>query len=601
MYSFKTLAVLLLSSTIFAQANSCPKWLIMPIEGGVNATVPIYDVNITGPDMDCDTILDAIDTDIDGDGVDNTTDTFPLDSTESIDTDGDGLGNNADTDDDNDGFLDTDEIAVGSDPLDPNVLPVYGELTKLSAYETSVEGGSEIVAYDKTSKRMFTTNGADNAIDIIDIANTVNPTKVSSIDLTPYGTGVNSVAVQNGIVAVAVQDGNATVGNKQLKGSIVLFNIDGVYQQTIVAGYLPDMVTFNEDGTKLIVANEGEPNNDYSIDPIGSIGIATIATGAYIDINFSSISLTNATDGTTVRLGDTPSNNKAQDLEPEYITVSGNYAYVTLQENNAMAKVNLTTNSLEYVKSYGAKSWEISSGNTIDIEEEGVINMKSYAGLFGLYQPDSIASYKINTATYLVTANEGDGRGYGNFEDEKKISKLDLDTSIASEYVDENDLKVMVDLGDTDNDGDYDKLYTYGARSFSIWDENGNLVWDSGDEISKKVAELQPTLFNKDEDEIDKRSGNKGAEPEALTVGTIGYKTLAFIGLERQDTIMIYDITNPNAPIFSDYIMTSSDGTTGDISPEGMKFISADESPDGKNLLLVSFEVSGSTVIYEVK
>lgn len=508
------------------------------------------------------------------------------------------------------------------------VNPINGELTKLSAYETSTEGGSEIVAYDTTSKRMFTTNGENNAIDIIDISDVLNPTHISSIELDSYGTGVNSVAVKNGVVAVAVQNGNDTVGKKQLKGSVVLFDTDGTHQQTIEAGYLPDMVTFNEDGTKIIVANEGEPNDDYSVDPIGSIGVATIATGAYTDISFSSTVLTDATDGTAVRLGDTPSNNKAQDIEPEYITVSGNYAYVTLQENNAMAKVNLTTNTLAYVKSYGAKSWEASSGNTLDIEEEGVITMKSYTGLFGLYQPDSIASYTVNDSTYLVTANEGDGREYlyaidamdeddcdskggddwddgeclkESLNDEKKISKLDLDASIASEYTDENDLKVMVDLGDTDNDGDYDKLYAYGARSFSIWNANGDIVWDSGDEIAKKVAELQPTLFNKDEDEMDGRSGNKGAEPEALTVGTIGDKTFAFIGLERQDAIMVYDITDPAEPIFSDYIITSSDGKTGDISPEGMKFITANESPNGKNLLLVSFEVSGSTVIYEVK
>ena len=402
---------------------------------------------------------------------------------------------------------------------------ITGELIKLGSYETSIEGGSEIVAYDKKSKRMFTTNGADNAIDIIDITNVLNPVKVSSIDLRSYGTGVNSVAVAKGKVAVAVQNGNATVGSKQLKGSVVIFDTDGNHLKTIEAGYLPDMVTFSKNGKKIIVANEGEPNDDYSVDPIGSIGIVNVATGAYTDIDFSGIALTNANDGTAVRLGDTPSNDQAKDLEPEYITVSGNYAYVTLQENNAMAKVNLKNNTLKYVKSYGVKSWESASNNTIDIEEEGEINMKSYKGLFGLYQPDSIASYKVHGKTYLVTANEGDGREYGDFEDEKKIKKLNLDASIEDEYANENDLKVMVDLGDTDNDGDYEKLYSYGARSFSIWDTNGDLVFDSGDDIAKKVALYDPGLFNQDDGEMDGRSGNKGAEPEALTVGKIKGKT----------------------------------------------------------------------------
>lgn len=505
-------------------------------------------------------------------------------------------------------------------PSDPELLDIT--ITKVGAFETSVEGGSEIVAFDAATKRMFTTNGENDAVDIIDISDVTSPQLVSQIDLSPYGTGVNSVAVQNGKVAVAVQDGNDTVGKKQLPGKVVIFDTSGAYEQNITVGYLPDMVTFSEDGSKVIVANEGEPNDDYSVDPIGSVGIVTIADGSYVDIDFTSAKLMDAQDGTTVRLGDTPSNDQAKDLEPEYIAVSGDYAYVTLQENNAMAKVNLTTNTLEYVKSYGAKSWEADSSNTIDIHEEGEIMMKSYSGLFGLYQPDSIASYSVGGSTYLVTANEGDGREYlyeidaidetdcdtkgGDWDDgeclmeshndESKISKLALDASIASEYVDENDLKVMVDLGKNSSD-EYEKLYTYGARSFSIWDANGDQVFDSGDEIGKKVAEYQPALFNQDEGEMDGRSGNKGAEPEALTVGTIENQTFAFVGLERQNAIMIYDITTPTDARFVDYIDTE---TNGDISPEGMKFIPAEESPNGKDLLLVSFEVSGSTVVYEI-
>jgi len=481
--------------------------------------------------------------------------------------------------------------------LDHCIKSFNARLKKVGSYKTSLDGGSEIVAFDAVTKRMFTTNGAENKIDIINIANVTNPVLVSQIDLSAYGTGVNSVAVNNGKVAVAVQDGNATVGSKQLKGKVVIFDTAGNYEQNVTVGYLPDMVTFNEDGTKIIVANEGEPNGDYSVDPIGSIGIVTLADGSYVDINFTDAILTDSADGIAVRLGDTPSNDQAKDIEPEYIAVSGNYAYVSLQENNAMAKLNLNTNTLEYVKSFGAKSWEADSNNTIDIEEEGEIKMKSYAGLFGLYMPDSIASFISNGNTFLVTANEGDGREYGDFEDGEKIKNLTLDASIASEYTDENDLKVVIDMGDIDNDGDYDKLYSYGARSFSIWDANGNIVFDSGDEISKKVALYEPELFNQSAGEMDGRSGNKGAEPEALAVGKIGDKTYAFIGLERQNAIMVYDITVPTDAKFVDYHKT---GVEGDVSPEGMKFIPAIDSPNGKNLLLVSYEVSGSTVVYEI-
>ncbi len=474
-------------------------------------------------------------------------------------------------------------------------------LKKLSSYNTQTKGGSEIVAYDVTSKRMFVTNGAINAIDIIDIQNPLSPLKIASVGMSAYGVSVQSVAVKNGKVAAAVGSANKVTE----KGKVVLFDTNGNFDKAVTVGYLPDMVTFSDDGAKVIVANEGEPDGTTGkyVDVAGSIGVVNVADGSYVDIGFSTATLTPALDATPVRLGGTPSNNKTLDIEPEYVTVEGNYAYVTLQENNALAKVNLTNNTLELVKSFGAKSYGADSSNTIDIEEEGVINMKSYAGLFGLYMPDSIKSFQIGGTTYLATANEGDGREYLDaqeknvFVDEKKISKLKLDTSIAEAYQKENDLKVVVDMGDANSDGKYEKLYAYGARSFSIWSAEGNLVYDSGDSISKQVALVQPKLFNQDNGEMDGRSGNKGAEPEALTVGEINGKTYLFVGLERQNAILTYDITNPSAPTLVEYYISEGDG---DISAEGMQFIPASESPNGKNLLLVSYEISGSTAIYEI-
>lgn len=509
-------------------------------------------------------------------------------------------------------YLDTAQSIVDGNTLyvvDADLTAHKPALVKLGSYETNTDAASEIVAYDKASMRMFTTNGAENKVDIINISDVTTPTLVSQIDLSPYGTGVNSVTSKGGMVAVAVENKSTDGLRTNSKGKVVFFDTDGNFDKSVEVGFLPDMVTFNEDGTKAIVANEGEPNGDYSIDPVGSIGVITVADGSYIDIGFSAATLTAANDGTPVRLGGTPSNDKAKDLEPEYVAVNGDYAYVTLQENNAMAKVSLNNNTLEYVKSYGAKSWQADSGNTIDIEEEGLINMKSYTGLFGLYMPDSIAAYDVNGNTYVVTANEGDGREYpvdditagpekgDALTDEKKIKKLILDPSIEAEYATENDLKVVIDMGDTDNDGDYDKLYSYGARSFSIWDANGDLVFDSGDEIGKQIALNEPTLFNQDEGEMDGRSGNKGGEPEALALGAIDGKTYAFVGLERQNAILVYDITMPAEARFVDYYKT---GVEGDVSAEGMKFLPASDSPNGKNLLLVSYEVSGSTVVYEV-
>lgn len=303
-------------------------------------------------------------------------------------------------------------------------------------------------------------------------------------------------------------------------------------------------------------------------------------------------------------------------MEPEYIAVSGNYAYVTLQENNALAKIDISsaTPTVMGVQSLGAKDYE--TENTIDILRDDQAYMTNYTALKGLYMPDSVASYvAADNKTYIVTANEGDGREYcldtdpdcddPVYADEKRISSGTLQKALISSletyYKDLEDevgdidmVKSLLDMTDVDNES----VFIMGGRSFSIWDENGSLVFDSGSQLSNLTAKFMPTLFNQDEGKMDKRSDDKGVEPEALTVGTIGTKTYAFIGLERQNAIVIYDITTPTKSKFVKYIPTEEDG---DISPEGMKFIAASDSPTGNALLLVAFEVSGTTAVYEIK
>ncbi|MGP2656471.1 choice-of-anchor I family protein [Malaciobacter sp. WC5094] len=473
--------------------------------------------------------------------------------------------------------------------------PKLNSFEKLAVLKTSIEGGSEIVAFDSTTNRMFTTNGANNALDINTVSynedkKTMSLTSFKSVDLSTYGAGVNSVAVTNGKVAVAVEKVDSQDTSKQVKGSVVVFNTAGEHIETIEVGYLPDMVTFNEDGSKIIVANEGEPNSDYSYDPKGSVGIIDVANDyAYTDLTFDGIEIPSDVvlkDGVDASL----------DLEPEYITVSANKAYVTLQENNALAIVDIASKKIDSVVALGFKDHS-KEENAIDIEEEGITMLKTYKSLYGMYQPDSIASYKIGSKTYLVTANEGDGREYGEYSNETKISKLSLDSSIADVYANENDLKVNNELG-KNSSGNYEKLYTFGARSFSIWDEKGTLVFDSKNELSKLTAKFMPSLFNQDDGEKDGRSGNKGVEPEALTVGEVNDRTYAFIGLERQNAIVIYDITDAQNAKFVKFIKSNKNEN---ISPEGMKFVEPKNSPTGSALLMVAYEVSGSTAIYEIK
>ncbi|MDX1943418.1 MAG: esterase-like activity of phytase family protein [Saprospiraceae bacterium] len=244
-----------------------------------------------------------------------------------------------------------DEIAKG----DPEEL----ELEVLGTYATGAfdEGAAEIVAYDKLSKRLFSTNALANTVTILDITNPANPTKVTDLDMSTYGGGVNSVAIYNGLVAVAVE-----ANTKTANGSVVFFDNLGNFISQVTVGALPDMLTFTPDGTKVLVANEGEPNDDYSVDPEGSVSIINVAGGAasatVTNINFQSYNNRKvALQNRGIRIFG-PNATVAQDLEPEYITVTkdNKFAYVALQENNAFAVIDLTTNALRDILPLGYKN-----------------------------------------------------------------------------------------------------------------------------------------------------------------------------------------------------------------------------------------------------
>ncbi len=304
----------------------------------------------------------------------------------------------------------------------------------------------------------------------------------------------------------------------------------------------------------------------------------------------------------------------AEDLEPEYVTTDENSAtaYVVCQENNAIAIIDLTTLTLDTIVGLGFKDFNL-PGNGFDASnQDNGINIQNWP-VKGAYQPDAIDYYSVNNTSYLVTANEGDARDYDGYSAEVRMDDLTFDPTAFPNAVtlQTNDnlgrLKTFTEdvIGDTDGDGDVDELYAYGARSFSIWDQDGNLVWDSGDDFEQYIAANHPTFFNCNDglaSEMDDRSDDKGPEPEAVTVGQIGNSYYAFIGLERQGGVMVYDVTDPTTPSFVNFIETydTTSGTMTDIAPEGLVFVPADESHNGENLLIVSSEVSGTVAIYEI-
>ena len=481
------------------------------------------------------------------------------------------------------------------------------ELTQIGRYDTGIfdEGAAEITAYDSAGQSLYVINGATKTIDILDVSDPTQPNFTQAIAIDEFGDGINSIAISNGIVAAAIEGESA-----QDLGSVVFFDSEGNALNQITVGALPDAVAFTPDGTKLLVANEGEPDeDDPSINPAGSISIIDLATG----VESATVTTADFTafNGQEAELRERgvrifPGETLANDVEPEFITVSpdGTQGYVTLQENNAIAVVDLEAGEISEIQPLGLKDYSL-PGNGLDPSDEDGINIRN-APVFGLYQPDAIAAYEADGQTYYVTANEGDARS----EDER-VAELELDPTAfpnAEELQLETELgrlEVSTIDGDTDGDGDYDRLVSYGGRSFSIFDSHGNQVFDSGDDFAQITAEQVPELFNSNGtlDSFDSRSDAKGAEPEGVVVGEVDGSTYAFVGLERVGGVIVYDISSPGESEFVQYInpIDPDTGDALDLAPEGLQFISAEDSPNGEPLLTVSNEVSGTVSIYQIE
>ena len=473
------------------------------------------------------------------------------------------------------------------------------------------ESAAEIVTYDMKGKRIYVVNADSGDVDVLDASDIANPKKVRTFDFSKYGKAVNSVAFHDGMIAVAVE-----ANDKQAPGVIVVTDAMGKVLGSFRAGALPDMVTFTPDGKYILAANEGEPNDAYSVDPEGSVTIIDISSGIGSATNrlvrFTAFNpFKEHLQAQGIRISH-PKASVAQDLEPEYIAVApdSKTAFVALQENNAVAVVDIEAARVTKILALGLKHWW--HGLVFDAsDKDGKINLHPWP-VSSAYMPDSIVAFSKDGRDYFITANEGDSREYGDYSDEIRLGKAKLDPKRFPNAAALQDkaalgrLKTIPDLSDMDGDGDFDRIVGFGGRSFTIWDDMGNKIFDSGDEFEKILAEQYPDWFNttNDEHKFDNRSDDKGCEPEAVEVGMIDGKLYCFIGLERMGGIMIYDITVPEKASFVSYRLDrdfSGDpkaGKAGDLGPEGVTFVPAEGSHTGEPLLIVGSEVSGTTTIY---
>lgn len=497
-------------------------------------------------------------------------------------------------------------------------------ITKIGGYSvgtTSEDGGvAEIIRYNRDNGKFYLVNGSTHpaSVDIVNLKDGIHPEKEASINVEQlaetggfiYGdltsVDINTVTKH---IAVAVQEEDALKN-----GKVLVLDYDGKLLETYEVGVQPDMIKYTADGRYILTADEAEPRT-LAGDPEGSVTIIDTVTRAVNLVKFDNpalidnrVHIRGAVDPVTKLItGEGEKEDAIRDLEPEFIELSEDQstAYISLQENNAMAAIDIASRKLLWVKGLGVKDLS-SPENALDLLNDGIINLEN-APFYGVYMPDGISQYSVNGKTYLFTANEGDATEWDSKENATKISKvkgsLDPD-SAAAKFLNGNTkydgVEVMSDMG---NDG----IYLYGGRSFSIWDaDTMTQVYDSGSDFEKITAERLPAYFNASNSNttLDSRSSKKGPEPEYVKVGKVGKKALAFVGLERIGGLMTYDVTDPEQPQFVNYInsreFTPKNNLETDTGPEGIEFIQAADSPTGLPLVLVANEVGGTVAVYQL-
>lgn len=503
------------------------------------------------------------------------------------------------------------------------------------------EGGAEIPAYHPGSKRLFTTNGVRNSIDIYDLSNPIKPIRINRVELKNYGTDVTSVAAGKNVVVAAVHKSETFASNgapSTPNGVLVVMDTSGkVLSYPDLKGVLPDSVSFTPSGETALVAIEGQPvcakddvstsvneAADYTkaIDPNGGVSIVDLKDPINPNVNFVGFSKFSVTEirAKGLALSNTV-NNVAKDLEPEYIVaLDETKAYVTLQEANGIGVLDIPSKSwIDIRRAFESKL----SATPIDTSDrDSGKGSRSYANVVGASQPDAITGFKIGGGDYLLTANEGDAREYSCLNDDLRGSSLKVDSRRFADWktlsgnAELGRSKVNPNIGDRDGDGDIDTIHLRGSRSMTIY-RSGVPIWDSGELLEQlQISALGVSNINGSHSlSADKttvnyvgqdRSDDKGSEPEGVAVGKVGNSRLAILGLERMSALVIFDVSTPRTPLVVKWIQMMPVTPTPVAqatawSPEGVIFIPAENSPNGKALFITSYELSGSLSVHQIE
>lgn len=528
-----------------------------------------------------------------------------------------------------------------------NALPAKSNTEQFAITELSRivsgdgEGGAEIPTFHAGSKRLFATNGARNSIDVYDLSDPTKPVRINRIELKSYGSDVTSVAAGRDVVVAAVHRAETFSANgvpSTPSGVLVVMNTDGkVIATPDLEGVLPDAVSFTPSGTIALVAIEGQPvcakddpsttsneSTDYSkaADPLGGVSIVDLTDPVNPEVNFVDFKGLTVSELRAKGLAlSSVVNDAAKDLEPEYVVaLDESKAYVTIQEANGLGVLDIENGAwIEIRRAFESKL----TTTPIDTSDrDSGRGPRSYVNVVGASQPDAIAGFKIGSGHYLITANEGDAREYSCLNDDLRASSLKVDSrrfpnwKAWSSNAELGRAKVNPNAGDRDGDGDIDTIHLRGARSITMY-RNGIPIWDSG----KLLEQIQIGAFGEaningshalssDRTTVNytaqDRSDDKGAEPEGVAVGMVGNSRIAVLGLERMSALVVFDISIPREPTVVKWIQMLPTAATPVAqatawSPEGVIFIPADKSPNGKSLFVTSYELSGSLTVHQIE
>jgi len=525
--------------------------------------------------------------------------------------------------------------ALASAALVPFVLPVVASAQIQFLSGTSLPYGGEIVSY--SNGQILTTNSGNgtHAIQAYSLGSNGTLTSGISIDLaTTFGGAANINSISSVLadsrgfgVASVIPNGKTSTDF----GRIAIFNSStGSILKTLDVGFHPDSVTITPDGSKLIITNEGEYGSTSKSTPEayarpGSISVVNLSgissandvsnlTSANVaTYDFSASNLASGVSLTGIRDNTFAANNAGTtalmaNIEPEYTTASNTKAFITLQENNAIATFDFATGKFEKISSLGTITQTIDASDKDGTTGGKLISINDVVK--GLPMPDTITQFSRGGSTYLVTVNEGDARGDDNdiargatagLIDTSNSGGGDLYYSGSVSDTGIGRLNILKDMGNLDGDAGIEDPTMMGTRSFSIWNASTQArVFDSASMIEQYVADNDPTTFNMNDGlttKYDERSDDKGPEPEALAFGTIGGRDYVFVGAERQNGIFQFDITDfGNVSITSYFNTASSTADSGGpfISPESIAFLNAANNPTGQNLLVVGYEGTGS-------